>query len=210
MRWVDLEGPVRSPRAWTQLLAGLFGFGFAIALMIRSELGLGSWDAFHQGLSRLTGISVGAASIVTGLVILAGSMTIGVRPGPGTLANLVLIGLFIDLVLPVVPAAPNVAWGLGYYAAGLLACGLATGFYIAAGLGKGPRDGLMLALAGRTGWSIRRVRTAIELSALAAGWAMGGTIGLGTILFTFGIGPAAQWGLALFPDRAAPPPSSEP
>jgi uncharacterized protein len=178
--------------------------------MIASRLGLGPWDAFHVGLSRRTGMSVGVASIVVGLLIVLVSTRIGIRPGPGTVANMVLIGVFIDLVSPYIPVARSWGWGLAYYLVAIAVCGLATGFYIAAGLGKGPRDGLMIGVAERSGWSIQRVRTLIELSALGAGWAMGGQVGLGTILFAFGIGPAVQWGMRVCHADAPSPVASEP
>lgn len=164
--------------------------------MIRSRIGLGPWDAFHVGLHKLTGITVGTASILVGAVIVAGSLALRVRPGWGTLVNMVMIGAFIDLVLPWIPPAPNFAWGLTYYLPAILLCGYATGLYIAAGLGKGPRDGLMIGVSDWTGWSISRVRTLLELGVLTLGWAMGGRVGVGTLLFAFGIGPATQWGLA--------------
>lgn len=181
--------------AWAQLLAGLAGFAVAVSLMIRSGLGLGPWDAFHVGLHRWTGISVGGASIVAGVVIVVGSLPIGIRPGWGTLANMVLIGVFIDLLLPRVPPAPSLPLAFVFHLAGIGICGLATGFYIAAGLGTGPRDGLMIGLAERYGWPVGRVRTGIELTVLLLGWGMGGTVGIGTVLFAFGIGPVTQWGL---------------
>ena len=179
-------------------MAGLLLFALAIALMIRSNLGLGPWDAFHVGLHNLTGISVGVASIVAGVAIVFGTLFLGVRPGPGTLANMVLIGIFLDLLLPWMPEARGWPAALGYYAVGVAISGMGTGIYISAGLGKGPRDGLMMVLSDRTGWSVRRVRTLIELSVLGFGWGLGGTIGIGTLLFTLTIGPASQWGLQLF------------
>lgn len=185
-------------------MLGLFGYGVAIVFMIQSRLGLGPWDAFHVGVSRLTPLSIGVASIVTGLAILAGSRLLGARIGVGTLANMVFIGVFIDLLLPLVPQAGGWAMGLAYYLPAVLIVGLCTGMYIAARLGSGPRDGLMLAVADRTGWPVRRVRTLIELSALGAGWAMGGQVGVGTVLFAATVGPAAQWGLRLFGVIAAP------
>lgn len=189
----------RNPlRAWMQLLLGLVVYGLAIALMIRSNLGLGPWDAFHVGIHMLTGMSVGVASIVVGLLIVAGTTLAGDRPGAGTLANMLFIGLFIDLLLPIVPEASGWIVGLPMFSAGVVLTGFATGLYIGARLGKGPRDGLMIAISERMGWPVRRVRTAIEISVLAAGWMMGGTVGLGTILFTAGIGPVTQWGLQLF------------
>lgn len=196
---------------WTQLLGGLLVYAVAIALMIRSELGLGPWDAFHVGLHRLSGMSIGVASIVTGLAIVAGTLLLGIRPGVGTVANMVLIGVFLDLLLPWLPSATGWGWGLGYHLSGIALVGVATGLYIAAGFGMGPRDGLMVGVSERTGWPVRRVRTLIEMSALAAGWAMGGTIGVGTVLFTLTVGPSVQWGLHRFGARGrevAPPPST--
>jgi uncharacterized protein len=192
---------------WLQLLGGLFGFGLAVPLMIRSGLGLGPWDAFHVGVHRLTGISVGMASILVGLVIVLASLRLEIRPGPGTIANMLLIGIFIDLVLPLVPEAGGWRLGLTYYVAGIALAGLSTGMYMGAGLGNGPRDGLMLGISRYRGWPVRRVRTVIELSALLCGWAMGGAIGAGTLLFAVSIGPAAQLGLQLF--GAAPGPASD-
>jgi len=196
-------------RRLLQLVVGLFGYALAVALMIRSGLGLGPWDAFHVGLHTLTGLTVGVASILTGLVILAGSLLLGVRPGVGTVANMVLIGAFTDLLLPVVPPAGGWLTGVPYFVAGAALVGACTGMYIAAGFGSGPRDGLMLALSRRYGWPVRRVRTGIELSALGAGWWMGGVVGVGTVLFAATAGPSVQWGLRLFgvvPPAAPPPP----
>jgi uncharacterized membrane protein YczE len=202
---------------WVQLLVGLFGFACAIALMIRSGLGTGPWDAFHVGLHRLTGLSVGMASIVTGLVIVGISMGLKARLGPATVANMVLVGLFTDLVLGLLPAAPGWSPGLAYHLAGIALIGLSSGMYLGARLGAGPRDGLMTTLAARYGWSIRRTRTAIELSVLALGWAMGGTLGVGTLLFAIAVGPSVQWGMRLFGlvpksgaviDPAPPPPDA--
>jgi uncharacterized protein len=200
----------RAARAgrWLQLVGGLLCFGVAIPLMIGSRLGLGPWDAFHFGLHRLTGISVGGASIGVGMVILAGTWFLGVRPGAGTVANMVLIGVFIDLLLPLTPTAGNLYWGVVYYLGAIALAGLGTGMYIGAGLGQGPRDGLMLGLSRRMGWPVRRVRTAMELTVLLLGWAMGGGIGVGTLMFATLIGPAAQWGLQLF--RVAPAPAPAP
>lgn len=181
--------------AWAQLVIGVFGYGLAVTLMIESRLGLGPWDAFHLGLHKLTGISVGTASILVGLALLVGSWFIGVRPGPGTLVNMILIGVFIDVLRLVIPAATNWVWGLVYYLPAILLCGFATGFYIGADLGKGPRDGLMIGISQRLGWSVRLVRTLIEVVVLLLGFSMGGTIGVGTLLFALSIGPATQWGL---------------
>ena len=204
---------------WLRLMVGLFGCGLAVALMIRSRLGLGPWDAFHVGLSRFTGLTVGTVSILVGLVIICGTWFMKVRPGAGTLVNMVMIGIFIDLLLPLVPDASGLVAGFAYYLVAIVVFGLATGLYLGAGLGSGPRDGLMIGLSDRSGWPVRRVRTLVELVVLAAGWAMGGRVGVGTILFAFTVGPAMQWGMQLggvLPRRptvvpgATTPASSEP
>jgi hypothetical protein len=204
------RAPLRSPGAWARLIVGLAGFGVSVDLMVSSRLGLGPWDAFHQGLAERTGITLGTASVFVGLAIVAFSWIIGIRPGVGTLANMVLIGWFIDLFAPWIPAAPSYLWGYPYYAVAIVICGLSTGFYISAGLGKGPRDGLILGLVARSGWPVRRMRTLVELAALGFGWAMGGSVGVGTLLFAFGIGPAMQWGLHVFGVHEAVRPATEP
>jgi len=197
--------PVR-PRSvaarWGQFFLGMACFGLAISLMIRSGLGLGPWDAFHAGLARVTGITIGQASIVAGLGVLLAAMAMGMRPGLGTFANLYLFGALVDLMLPHVPAATALPWApfwqVAYFAAGIAGMGFGTGMYIGAAFGAGPRDGLMVALSAKLRWPVRRVRTLIEASALAAGWAMGGKLGIGTVAFMAGIGPAAQWGMQRF------------
>jgi uncharacterized membrane protein YczE len=183
---------------WVQFLLGLLGIGAAGALMIRSQLGLGPWDCFHMGIFRLTGISVGRASILTGAVVVAGSFLVRVRPEVGTLVNMVVLGLMLDFVLHHLPVAASWEWGLAYYLLGLAIAGVSTGLYIAAGLGKGPRDGLMVGLAERSGWPVRRVRTCIEATVLLLGWLLGGPIGVGTIIYAVCIGPSVQWGMQLF------------
>lgn len=191
-----------------QLTVGLFGWALAIALFIRSHLGLGPWDAFHYGMHLQTGISVGNASIIAGVAIVGINFALRIRPGVATLLNMVLIGVFTDVLLPVVPDAPSLAVAVAYFAAAIPLVGVASGLYIGAGFGHGPRDGLMMALTLRTGWSVRRIRTLIELSVLVLGWLMGGTVGIGTIVVTLTIGHSVQWGLRMF--DAAPPPTHVP
>ena len=189
-----------------QLVIGLLGWGLTIALFVRSGLGLGPWDAFHYGVHVQTGISIGGASIATGAVILMATTVAGLRPGLGTLLNMVLVGASTDLLLPIVPQATGLAAAAAYFVAALVLAGLASGMYIGAGLGHGPRDGLMVALAVRTQWSVRRIRTLLEACVLAAGWLMGGTVGVGTIVIMLTIGHSVQWGLRLFgalPEREA-------
>lgn len=197
---------------WTRLLSGLVLFGIAIAMMIRSEIGLGPWDAFHVGISLHTPLTVGAASIVTGIVIVLLTLTIGVRPGVGTVANMLVIGIVLDVALRWIPSASSLLVGLLMYLPAILLCGFSTGLYISAQMGHGARDGLMIGLATRTRVSVGWIRAWIEVSVLAAGWLMGGTVGIGTLLFAIFIGPAAQWGLRIFgllPPRRVSPVSTE-
>lgn len=183
---------------WVQLIVGLFGFGLSIPLMIRSGLGLGPWDAFHLGVHNLTGITVGSASIAAGLIIVVGSFLLGIWPGAGTIANMVLIGVFTDLMLPWIPDAGGLPSGLAFFVVGIALNGLSTGMYMGAQLGSGPRDGMILGISTSGGWPFRRVRTIVEIFVLSAGYLMGGAIGLGTLLFAVSIGPASQLGLQLF------------
>lgn len=187
-----------------QLVAGLALWGLASTLLIRSELGLGPWDAFHVGLHTQTGLTVGLATILTGLAILGITLLMRVRPGIATIANMVGLGVAVDLLLPIIPAAPGTPLAVLYFAGGIGFAGLATGLYIGAGFGQGPRDALMLALHDRTGWSVRRTRAALEASVLALGWLMGGHVGIGTVIFALTIGPVVQWGLRTFPPPTAP------
>ena len=200
--------PVRPfPLRFAQLIFGLFLYGLADVLIIRAATGLGPWPAFHVGLSMVTPLSVGMAVVLVGAVVVAATWFAGVRPGIGTVANMILIGVFCDLLLPVIPQAPNFWVGFPMLVAGALLIGIATGLYIGAGLGKGPRDGMMVVISERMGWSIRSVRGGIELTVLALGFAMGAPLGIGTVLYALAIGPIVQWSLKLFglvPAKAEP------
>jgi len=180
------------------LLAGLVLFGVGIALMAASGLGLGPWEVLHQGIANRTGLALGTVSILVGIPVLALWWPLGERPGIGTILNIALIGIATNLTLPLLPrptdALPQLAMSVG----GVLVIGLGSGLYLAADLGAGPRDGLMTGLHHRFGWSIRRARTGIELIVLVVGFLLGGTVGLGTILFAFGIGPVVQAFLRVF------------
>jgi uncharacterized membrane protein YczE len=180
------------------LLAGLALFGLGIAFMVQAGLGLGPWEALHQGIARLTGISFGTISILVGIPILALWWPLGERPGIGTLANVVVIGSVTNVVLAVLPTPSGVVLQLAMMFGGVVTIGLASGLYLAADLGPGPRDGLMTGIHHRFGFSIRRARTAVELAALIAGFLLGGTIGLGTLVFALGIGPLVQFFLGIF------------
>ncbi len=189
--------PPPRPRRLVQLIAGLILYGASDGLLLLSGLGVDPWDVFHQGLSRRTGVAVGTWTIVVGAVVLLLWIPLRQRPGLGTLANVVVIGLVINLVLTVVPAPHGVVLQVTAMIGGVALNGIATGAYIGAGLGPGPRDGLMTGLAAR-GRSIRAVRTAIELVVLLCGWFLGGTVGLGTVVYALGIGPLAQVFVPLF------------
>ncbi len=171
-----------------RLVWGLFLFGFGIALMVAADLGLGPWDVFHQGVSAHTPIPIGSVVIITGVVILVLWIPLKERIGIGTVLNALLIGAVMDLTLIWLetPAATVTRWI--YLVGGVLIVGIGSGYYIGAGLGPGPRDGLMTGLAKR-GWPIGLARLGIELVALIGGWLLGGTIGAGTVLFALGIGP---------------------
>lgn len=178
----------RLPRRFTQLLVGLWLYGFAMSLFIRSGLGLDPWDVFHAGIQRLTGWSFGTVVIVVGFAVLLLWWPLRQWPGVGTVANAVVIGVATDVSLALIPPAPSWIAGFGLLAAGLVINGLGGALYIGAQLGPGPRDGLMTGFARQTGWSLRLIRTAIELTVLAVGWLLGGAVGVGTVLYALAIG----------------------
>ena len=198
-------------RRVSQLFAGLILYGVSMALMIRSGLGLNPWDVFHQGLSETTGLSFGWVVILLGIPILLLWIPLRQRPGFGTVANLVVIGLVVDGALAVLPAAGSWTVRIGYLVAGIALNGVATGMYIGSNLGPGPRDGLMTGLASRfPRLSIRLVRTGIELAVLGAGFLLGGTVGLGTVLYALTIGPLVHVFLPIFTVRTGRPLAWEP
>jgi uncharacterized membrane protein YczE len=173
-------------------------------------LGLDPWDVFHQGLARHLGMAIGTVLIIVGALVLLVWIPLRQRPGFGTISNVVMIGVSLNLSLQWLPSQHVVAWALTYMGTGIVLCGVATGMYIGANHGPGPRDGLMTGLAARTGGSIRLVRTGIELTVLVAGGLLGGTLGIGTVLFALAIGPLTQVFLPLFEVRARPAASSRP
>jgi uncharacterized membrane protein YczE len=193
-RWLSVDMLHRLPG----LLVGLVLFGLGIALMAEAGLGLGPWEAFHQGLGRLTGQEIGTISIVLGIPILLLWWPLGERPGIGTLLNVAVIGTATNIGIALLPSAVGLPAQLAMMLAGVVVIGIASGLYLAADLGPGPRDGLMTGLHHRFRWSIRRARTLVEVSVLVAGWALGGTIGLGTVVFALGIGPLVQVFLGVF------------
>jgi uncharacterized membrane protein YczE len=171
-----------------RLFAGLVLFGVSLALMVRADIGLGPWDVFHQGIAQRIGLSIGLVVNLTAIVVLLLWIPLRQRPGIGTVANVVVVGLVTDGTLWLLPDLDALAPRIALLVAGILANAVATGLYVGAGLGPGPRDGLMTGLAAR-GHSIRLVRTLIELTVLVIGWLLGGSVGVGTIAYALAIGP---------------------
>lgn len=171
-----------------RLLVGLVLFGVGIAFMVRADLGLSPWDVLHQGVAGRTALTIGTVSIITSGCVLLLWIPLRERLGIGTLLNAVLIGLVVDLTLWLVPPVEALPLRLALLAAGPTLVGAGSGFYIGAGLGPGPRDGLMTGLA-RRGLPVGPVRGGIEVTVLLLGWALGGTVGIGTVVFTLSIGP---------------------
>ena len=196
----------RLPRRLTQLLAGLILYGISMAFMMESSLGLTSWDVFHQGVSKATGLSFGQVVILAGIPILMLWIPLRQKPGFGTIANLVVIGLVVDPTLMLLTPGESVAMRATYLLVGITLNGVATAMYIGARFGPGPRDGLMTGLVNRfPRLSIRLVRTSIELLVLAVGLILGGTVGLGTVAYALAIGPLVQLFMPVFTIAARKP-----
>lgn len=189
------------PIRLVSLGAGLFLFALGIVFFLQAHLGLAPWDVLHQGIAAKTPLSFGAANAVVGVLVLALAWRLGARPGFGTLANATLVGAFIQLLqtthaLPDLDGASYPA-RLGFLVIGLASIGIASAFYLGAGLGAGPRDSLMLAVARRAGARVGVARALIELAALAAGIALGGSVGVGTAVFALLVGPVVELSLFL-------------
>ena len=182
----------RWPRRLLQLYAGLALYGLSIALLARSELGLMPWSVLDQGLARTTGLSLGACSVVVGVVVLLAWVPLRQRPGLGTVSNVLVIGLALDASLAVLPEVASWPGRLLLVVAAVGLNAVATAAYIGVQLGPGPRDGLMTGLVRRTGRSVRAVRTSIEVAVVVAGVALGGTLGPATLLYAVSIGPLVQ------------------
>lgn len=179
-------------RRFIQLQLGLCLFGFSGALMVRSNLGLDPWNVFHQGLSEQTGLRLGVVVILMGIAVMLMWIPLRQKPGVGTLCNIFVIGLALDASLAVLPEAEGLAMRVVMMAAGVTLNAVASAAYIGAGMGPGPRDGLMTGLNQRLGWSIRAARLSIEILVLGAGWLLGGAVGLGTVAYALAIGPLIQ------------------
>jgi uncharacterized membrane protein YczE len=202
-----------APHRWVMLISGFIAWGVGLALFVRANLGLGPWDAFHQGLGFQAGITIGQASVVAGFCILLLWIPLRERPGIGTILNVLLIGPVTDIGLRIIPEGIEPYWLRALMLLTGMACiGIGSALYLPAGLGAGPRDGLMMGLNRKFGWSLRVSRTMVEASALGIGWLMGGTVGIGTLVFAFGIGPLVQaslrYGKRWLPDWRLPAPTA--
>ncbi len=206
--------PDRRVRRFAQLAAGLVLYGATASMLVLADLGLDPWDVFHQGMSRTFGLGIGTWAIIASvLVLVCGWVPLRQRPGIGTITNAVVVGLVMDVILAVVHS-PHALWArIALLVCGVVGNGFATGFYIGAGLGPGPRDGLSTGIAAR-GHSMRVVRTTIEGSVLIIGFLLGGTVGVGTVFYAVAIGPITHHTIPALaigrrrPRSAAPEPAA--
>ena len=193
-------------RRFVQLFVGLFLYGIGIALIVRGELGVAPWDVLTQGIAKQTGLGFGLITVITSGVVLLLWIPIRQRLGFGTVMNALLVGPAADVGLWLIPPGLDLWVRIILLPAGIVVLAIATGLYIGAHFGPGPRDGLMTGLHAVTGWPIWIVRTGIEVVVLAAGWLLGGNVGIGTLAFALLIGPLCGWAIPLFaikrPERA--------
>ena len=175
-----------------QLVAGLWLYGASMAMQIRATLGLNPWDVLHEGLAELTGLSFGLITAITGVAVLLLWIPLRQRPGVGTIANVVVIAVSVDATLAILPAPQGLLPRIIFLVLGIMLNAVAFAAYVGSRLGPGPRDGMVTGFCRRTGMSLRVVRTVIELLVLGSGWLLGGTVGIGTVLYALGIGPLSQ------------------
>jgi len=179
-------------RRLLQLYAGLILYGVSLALQIRAGLGLDPWDVFHQGISDKTGLSFGTIVIITGALVLLAWIPLRQKPGIGTVSNVFVLGIVVDITLSLLGDVHGFGYQLALLTTGVVLNAIAGAAYIGAGLGPGPRDGLMTGLVRVTGRGVGVIRTSIEVSVLAIGFILGGTVGLGTVVYALSIGPLLQ------------------
>ena len=179
----------RLPRRLLQLYAGLALYGVSMALFLRSQLGNMPWDVLHQGIARFVPVSFGTITIATGVLVLLGWIPLRQRPGLGTVSNVLVIGIVVDVALRAVATPTHLAVRIAFLLGGVVLNAVATACYIGARFGPGPRDGLMTGIVARYGWSTRLVRTVIEVAVVALGFALGGTLGIGTLVYALAVGP---------------------
>lgn len=198
----------RLPRRSAQLFAGLTLYGVSLAMFVRAAVGLDPWDVLHQGITHHVPLTFGTVVVATGVLVLLLWIPLRQWPGVGTVANAIWIGVAADAALAVLATPPGLGLRVALMLGAVVLNGIASGMYIGAQLGPGPRDGLMTGLAARTGWSLRLIRTGIEVAVLAAGWLLGGGVGLGTVVYAVAIGPLVQLFLPWFVvDLEDPPPA---
>lgn len=185
-------------RRLLQLYVGLALYGVSTAMFVRADLGADPWNVFHLGVAKLLSMNIGLVIIAVGVLVLLAWIPLRQRPGFGTLSNVIMIGLAADAALVVIPEFDSLITRGGLLASAVILNALATSLYIGAGFGAGPRDGLMTGIHARTGWPVRMIRTAIEVSVLLTGWLLGGTVGFGTVLYALAIGPLIQFSLPWF------------
>ncbi|MBS6487682.1 MAG: hypothetical protein KH392_06115 [Citrobacter freundii] len=185
-------------RRLLQLFIGLTLYGVSTAMFVRADLGADPWNVFHLGVANLLSMNIGVVIIAVGVLVLLAWIPLRQRPGFGTLSNVIMIGLAADAALLVIPGFESLLVRSGLLVSAVILNALATSLYIGAGFGAGPRDGLMTGIHARTGWPVRRIRTAIEVSVLLIGWLLGGTVGVGTVLYALAIGPLIQLCLPWF------------
>ncbi|MFC9437775.1 YitT family protein [Nocardia sp. NPDC057030] len=179
-------------RRLVALYVGLWLYGLSMAVMVRAGLGLDPWDVFHQGVARHVPLTFGTVTALTGIAVLLAWIPLRQRPGLGTVSNVVILAVSVDVGLWLLPAWDMIAARIGAMGAAVVLNAIATVLYIGAGMGPGPRDGLMTGLVRRTGVSVWVVRTSIEVTVLSIGWVLGGSVGVGTLVYAFGIGPLIQ------------------
>lgn len=192
------KGDRRLVRRSAQLLVGLFLYGVGIAFLVRGELGAASWDVLTLGITQRVSLTFGAISVIVSFVVLLLWIPLRQKPGVGTIANAVLVGLFVDLGFIAIPETNQLWLQIVYMLTGIVVIGCATGLYIGSRLGPGPRDGLMTGLHRVTGKPIWLVRTFLEGTVLLLGWVLGGTVGIGTVAFALMIGPICQYFMRIF------------
>jgi uncharacterized membrane protein YczE len=185
-------------RRVTQLYVGLVLYGVSSAMQVQAGLGLDPWDVLHQGVANRVDRALGTVVIAVGALVLLGWIPLRQRPGLGTVSNVIVLGLAMNATLAVLPVQHGYPARIAMLLGAIVLCGIATGMYISAGLGPGPRDGLMTGISRRAGVSIRLTRTFIELTVLVTGWLLGGSVGVGTVLYAVLIGPLAQVFLKVF------------
>lgn len=188
----DVPLSYRLPRRLAQLYLGLILYGLSMALIIASALGNMPWDVLHQGAALRSGLSIGTMAAIVGVVVLILWIPLRERPGIGTISNVIVISVAVDVFLAVLPVPGPLAVRIGYAVVGILLNAVATAAYVGAALGPGPRDGLMTGIVRRTGGSVRLIRTGIEVAVVAIGWALGGTLGFSTAAYALAIGPLVQ------------------